>query len=90
MSDSLAATTCPRCRGTRTVKNGHTLKGRQLMRCHGCGKHFVLEPLLVHYSAEFKALVFAALESGKSQRQLEHELGVRRKTISGWMKARHH
>ena len=77
---------CPRCHGVRTVKNGHTLKGRQLMRCRDCGKHFVLEPLLLHYSDEFKAEVFAALERGVSQRRLEREMGVRRKTISNWVK----
>jgi transposase-like protein len=36
--------TCPICRATKTVKNGHIHNGKQRFKCHDCGRQFIEHP----------------------------------------------
>jgi insertion element IS1 protein InsB len=49
--------TCPRCQGTRTVKNGTIHNGKPKWKCKDCGRQFVAEPTQRRISDQTKALV---------------------------------
>ena len=35
---------CPRCDSQYIVKNGHTHKGKQSLKCRDCARQFVMPP----------------------------------------------
>lgn len=76
---------CTDCGRPDIVKNGHTRKGKQKFHCKTCGKYGTLDPE-VKYPPERKAEILRAYHERSSLRGLERTFGVRRQTVSKWLK----
>ena len=82
----MVAVLCRHCGSDRLVKNGHTRTGKQLYKCHGCGRQSRERPGSNAYSPERKAEILRAYEERSSLRGLTRTFGVSRTTVIGWLK----
>ena len=48
---------CPRCQGTRLVKNGTIHNGKPKWKCKECGRQFVINSAQHHISDQTKQLI---------------------------------
>jgi len=57
MSREVKPMHCPRCRGTRLVKNGTIHNGKPKWKCKECGRQFVINSAQHHISDQTKQLI---------------------------------
>jgi len=82
----MVALLCRHCGSDQLVKNGHTRKGKQMYKCHGCGRQSREKPGSNAYSPEKKAEILRAYDERSSLRGLTRTFGVSRTTVIGWIK----
>ena len=84
---------CPRCQGTRLVKNGTIHNGKPKWKCKECGRQFVLNSTHRRLSDETKQLIDKLLlerislagivrVTGVSQRWLQYYVNAKYASIS--------
>ncbi len=77
---------CSHCQSASLVRNGHAPNGKQLYRCHSCGRQSRETPTPHAYSQARREEILAAYQERSSLRGLAHTFGVSRTTVSGWIK----
>lgn len=82
----MVAVLCRHCGSDRLVKNGHSRTGKQMYRCHGCGRQSRENPTPNAYSPQRKAEILRAYEERSRLRGLTRTFGVSRTTVIGWLK----
>lgn len=82
----MVAILCRHCGSDRLVKNGHSRNGKQMYRCHGCGRQSREDPGSNAYPLERRAEILRAYEERSSLRGLTRTFGVSRTTVIAWLK----
>ena len=78
---------CPRCSGTRVVRNGATRTNKPSFLCRECGRRFVADPEKGPVSEETKGLVRRLLSERLSLRAIVRVTGVSRSWLQGFVNA---
>ena len=79
---------CRQCQSTNVVKNGKNACGNQQYHCKDCGAYGVMDPQEKGYSEQQKERILRAYRERGSLRGVERIFGVRRETVSRWLKKR--
>jgi transposase-like protein len=77
---------CPHCESDALVRNGHAPNGKQLYRCHACGRQSRENPTPHAYSEARREEILHAYQERSSLRGLTRTFGVSRTTVSSWIK----
>ena len=77
---------CPHCQSDALVRNGHAPNGKQLYRCHACGRQSCENPTPHAYPPARREDILHAYQERSSLRDLTRTFGVSRTTVSSWIK----
>jgi transposase-like protein len=77
---------CFHCQSDALVRNGYAPNGKQLYRCHSCGRQSRETPTPHAYSPARREEILAAYQERSSLRGLTRTFGVSRTTVSRWIK----
>jgi len=77
---------CPHCQSDALVRNGHAPNGKQLYRCHACGRQSRENPTPHAYPEARREEILQAYQERSSLRGLTRTFGVSRTTVSSWIK----
>lgn len=78
---------CPRCRATHVVRNGHNRAGSPNFLCRGCGRQFVARPKKGPVPEETRQLVRRLLRERMSLRGIARAAGVSRSWLQNFANA---
>jgi transposase-like protein len=77
---------CPHCKSDALVRNGHASTGKQLYRCHVCGRQSRENPTPHAYPENRREEILHAYQERSSLRGLTRTFDVSRTTVSRWIK----
>ncbi len=77
---------CPPCQSDALVRHGHAPNGKQLYRCHSCGRQSRENPTPHAYPEARREEILHASQERSSLRGLTRTFGVSRTTVSKWIK----
>ncbi len=77
---------CLHCQSEALVRNGHAPNGKQLYRCHACGRRSRENPTSNAYPEARREEILHAYQERSSLRGLTRTFGVSRTTVSNWIK----
>jgi len=77
---------CPHCQSDALVRNGHAPNGKQVYRCHSCGRQSRENPTPHAYPEARRQEILQAYQERSSLRGLTRTFGVSRTTVSTWIK----
>jgi transposase-like protein len=77
---------CSHCESDALVRNGHAPNGKQLYRCHACGRQSRENPTPHAYPQARREEILSAYQERSSLRGLTRTFGVSRTTVSNWIK----
>ena len=77
---------CPHCESNALVRNGHAPNGKQLYRCHTCGRQSRENPTPHAYPPARREEILSAYQERSSLRGLERTFGVSRQAVITWIK----
>jgi transposase-like protein len=76
---------CSHCQSEALVRNGHAPNGKQLYRCHSCGRQSRENPTPHAYSQARREEILSAYQERSSLRGLSRTFGVSRAPVSNWI-----
>src|SRR5258707_15783036 len=79
---------CPSCQSDALVGNGHAPNGKQVYRCHACGRQCRENPTPHAYPEARRQEVLHASQERSRLRGLTRTFGVSRTSVSSWIKKR--
>jgi transposase-like protein len=77
---------CLHCQSDALVRNGHAPNGKQLYRCHACGRQSRETPTPHAYPEAGRDEILHAYQERSSLRGLTRTFGISRATVSSWIK----
>jgi transposase-like protein len=77
---------CPHCESDALVRNGHASNGKQLYRCHACGRQSRENPTPHAYPESRREEILHAYQERSSLRGLTRTFGVSRTTVSSTLR----
>lgn len=78
--------TCPHCRGTDLVKNGHSRNGTQRWRCNKCNKSFQMEFRYNAHKAGIKEKILEYTLNSSGVRDISRILQINKNTVIAVLK----
>lgn len=80
---------CPRCHGTRLIKNGTIHTGKPKWMCKDCGRQFVADPTQQRISDETKQLIDKLLLERVSLAGIVRVTGVSARWLQYYVNAKY-